>query len=48
MFMLARLKLYAYAAVAVLGAMLMVYLKGAANGAKKYAQKLLKDVLMIC
>lgn len=39
MFMLARLKLYAYAAVAVLGAMLMVYLKGAANGAQKVRMK---------
>lgn len=39
MFMLARLKLYAYAAVGVLGAMLMVYLKGAANGAQKVRMK---------
>lgn len=39
MFMLARLKLYAYAAVAVLGAMFMVYLKGAANGAQKVRMK---------
>lgn len=35
MFMLARLKLYAYAAVAVLGAIIMVYLKGMATGAQK-------------
>jgi len=42
MFMLARLKLYAYAAVAVLGAMLMVYLKGAASGAQKVRAKATK------
>jgi hypothetical protein len=35
MFMLARLKLYAYAAVAVLGAIIVVYLKGMATGAQK-------------
>ena len=35
MFMLARLKLYAYAAVAVLGGIIVVYLKGMATGAQK-------------
>ncbi|MGB1153421.1 MAG: hypothetical protein ACPG4F_04565 [Paracoccaceae bacterium] len=39
MFALARLKLYAYAAVAVLGAVIMVYLKGVASGAQKVRMK---------